>query len=234
MRMRNLFLPAFLFFLWAGTAASDTQKAFYNGPTKWKPYVGCKFVQSEKGVKILSVAPDSPAGQAGMMPGDIVTRINGYHIISASQCFYLISVLKPDRATKFRIVRGGEIKHLLLAPKLKEAPKFVNANAGGKLTDLVSKNKKVDLLVVIGEAAGEKNNDWQAEMRSEARDYIEKACLDAFSDYPNFRLVDRNKTDELLKETRFFLRSRDNGFVQGRGGEDRRGELHFVRFGEEG
>lgn len=42
-----------------------------------EPWTGLEWVQASAGITVLSVEPRSPASQAGLLPGDVLLRVNG-------------------------------------------------------------------------------------------------------------------------------------------------------------
>ena len=79
---------------------------------------------SEPGVKILSVTPESPAQQAGLRSGDVVTSVNGTALDQAApeqrlqQFFELLGELQADKAVTLAYRReGGEAQNISLTPE---------------------------------------------------------------------------------------------------------------------
>lgn len=68
------------------------------------------FIQPPKGVKIMAVIPDTPADQIGLLPGEIIVKVNGVHVHDKSQlypalqsnpAFCKMEVLTYDNELKF-------------------------------------------------------------------------------------------------------------------------------------
>ena len=72
------------------------------------------------GVRIIAVAPDSPAEMAGVKPKDILLSVNDRRILNYAQLATVIRQLPPDCEITVRIKRGQEIK--VLKSKLVPAP----------------------------------------------------------------------------------------------------------------
>lgn len=64
------------------------------------------------GVRIVAVAPDSPADLAGLKSKDLLLSINERRITSYAQLATVIRQLAPDSEISIRIRRGSEIKAL--------------------------------------------------------------------------------------------------------------------------
>lgn len=63
---------------------------------------------ADTGLRLMQVAPDSPAERAGLKPGDVLTHLNDQLLINAQQFTVLIRTLKPGDEAKLRLVREGE------------------------------------------------------------------------------------------------------------------------------
>ncbi len=72
------------------------------------------------GVRIIAVAPDSPADRAGVQPKDILVSVNEQRVTSYAQLATIIRQLPPDSEISVRVRRGQETK--LLKSKLVPAP----------------------------------------------------------------------------------------------------------------
>ena len=75
------------------------------------------FVQSFKlpiseGVLITGVLQNGPASNAGMKPGDVVTRIAGTPVRSVSQLLKVVASLKPEAQAVVSVQRGDQALEL--------------------------------------------------------------------------------------------------------------------------
>ena len=59
------------------------------------------------GVVVSEVEPDSPAGEAGIRNGDIITLIDGVPITSVDSYLRVVEGLEPSQSVPVRLVRGG-------------------------------------------------------------------------------------------------------------------------------
>lgn len=66
-------------------------------------------LNQETGLLIVSVAADSPAAEAGLMVGDIVTALDQNAIEEVEQLQRLLSALEVGSETSLSFARGGEI-----------------------------------------------------------------------------------------------------------------------------
>ncbi len=70
-------------------------------------------------VEIISVAPESPAAQAGLQPGDIITAINGQEVLGLQTVVELINQ-HAGQQIEMTVKRGEETLTVSLRPRLPE------------------------------------------------------------------------------------------------------------------
>ena len=61
----------------------------------------------DEGVVLKGVQRASPAGKAGLEPGDVMLSINGQPIVNSKAMLNLISQLPPGSEAKVKVVRGS-------------------------------------------------------------------------------------------------------------------------------
>ena len=69
-------------------------------------------IKNQKGAIVNSVLPDSPAEEAGLLPGDIITSINSKPVKAASDVRNHVGLLPVGEQVMFEVVRDGERKNL--------------------------------------------------------------------------------------------------------------------------
>ena len=60
----------------------------------------------KEGVLITGVLQDGPAGESGMLPGDVVLEVDGKRVLNTSQLLNAVASLKPQSQAAFVIQRG--------------------------------------------------------------------------------------------------------------------------------
>ncbi|MFV9475495.1 S1C family serine protease [Advenella sp. RU8] len=69
-------------------------------------------LDSTKGIIIASLIPNGPAGQAGLLVGDILLGMNDREIIDTDQMLNEIAGFPPKTEVKFKILRAGKPQDL--------------------------------------------------------------------------------------------------------------------------
>ncbi|MEX2353054.1 MAG: trypsin-like peptidase domain-containing protein [Gammaproteobacteria bacterium] len=77
----------------------------------------------DSGILVTGVYKDSPAAITGIMPGDIILKINGVPLQDARQAIQKISGLQPGQLINLDILRGW--KGLFLTAEVAQRPKFI-------------------------------------------------------------------------------------------------------------
>ncbi|CAN5737029.1 PDZ domain-containing protein [soil metagenome] len=82
----------------------------FNGMWPRKPRLGLQVQETEdsKGVKVLDVDEDEPAGKAGIEEDDIITSINGKAVSSLETLKETMKDVKDGDTLKFDILRDGK------------------------------------------------------------------------------------------------------------------------------
>jgi len=75
------------------------------------------------GIFVTAVYRDSPAHHAGVMPGDIILKINGVPLLDAQEAIHKISGLRPGEIVNLDILRGW--KGLFLTAEIAQRPKII-------------------------------------------------------------------------------------------------------------
>lgn len=66
------------------------------------------------GALVSKVLPDSPAAQAGLEPGDVITRFDGKSIATSSDLPPMVGATRVGQKVELQIVRGGSARGLVI------------------------------------------------------------------------------------------------------------------------
>jgi S1-C subfamily serine protease len=114
--------------LWVGdhmVSASIVQEAitkFFSQQNLARPYFGFSYQRvletnsTPLGLKVVSVAPLSPAKFAGLQVGDIILKINDLEVKDSAIADSLLTSLVPDKSYAFQVARGSNQLTLSLKP----------------------------------------------------------------------------------------------------------------------
>lgn len=72
-----------------------------------KPWIGIVITDSEDGVQVRQVAPDSPAEAAGIEAADIITSLNGEAVETVDDLISQLANFKPEDTVTLGIIRDG-------------------------------------------------------------------------------------------------------------------------------
>jgi membrane-associated protease RseP (regulator of RpoE activity) len=90
-----------------------------------------------RGIKVTSVVPGSPAGRAGLRPGDVIRSANGYLTTKRGNLAWIIAVATPNHIVKMTVRTGsdGQIHRILAdsptAPVNAERPPYLPLAGNG-------------------------------------------------------------------------------------------------------
>lgn len=133
--------------------------------------VAMGYSGSQKGALIAQVNQNSTAKQAGLMTGDIITKINNTEISEATQVKTTVSLLRAGSQAKITVLRSGQTKELtVLVTDLKKHEQQLQAS-NPFLYGLALRNFEQDMppngLIRGVQVVGllENSNGWRAGLR---------------------------------------------------------------------
>lgn len=100
-------------------------------------------LENKKGALIVSILPDSPADESGLMEEDVIIKVDSKEIENDKDLIKAISSKHPDDYTTFTVVRGNE--KLRISVMLGKRPDEDNLASSSKSTD---KSDSFDLIGV--------------------------------------------------------------------------------------
>lgn len=65
-------------------------------------------LKSQNGALIAQIVRDGPADKAGLLPGDVITAVNGHPVVTVQDTLYRISRIKPGEKIELTLVRKGK------------------------------------------------------------------------------------------------------------------------------
>lgn len=84
-----------------------------------------KYGLSEvRGVAVDKVVEGSPAAAAGIVAGDVITKVNGEPVTSTRKLTRLISEISPDHQARVTVLRGGREVEITATVGKRTAPTF--------------------------------------------------------------------------------------------------------------
>jgi serine protease Do len=89
------------------------------------PDLGVQLNYQGKGVAVTLVAPNGPADQAGLQPGDVILKVNGNTVTKNDEVVKAIKDTKPGGSVRLEVWSGG-VKKLVIV-KVSERPADVGA-----------------------------------------------------------------------------------------------------------
>jgi len=69
-------------------------------------------LERPQGALVAAVAPDSPAQQAGLQPGDVVVKFNGRPVGDSGELAAMVGESTPGAKVRFEVLRGGQRRTL--------------------------------------------------------------------------------------------------------------------------
>ncbi len=80
------------------------------------------LAEKRRGILLTSVAPNSPAAQAQLKPGDVILTVNEGDIRNAEEFSWLLDDVSLDNAVRFTVARPGKHDFESFDIKLRESP----------------------------------------------------------------------------------------------------------------
>jgi len=97
----------------ASTVASVYNQIVTKGSVS-HPYIGVSIqpTQDQNGVMVTGVVPGSPAQEAGIVPGDVITQFNGKNVADPQDLPDAVAQTQPGQKVSVVVNRGGQSKEI--------------------------------------------------------------------------------------------------------------------------
>jgi len=93
-------------FIKAQPTAFKTAKDFFERRGKLCPVLGCRLDEEADGLRILHVPPGTVAAQFGLMPGDVIEKINARPLQTTEDLAAAVARTGPFQSHEFHVRRG--------------------------------------------------------------------------------------------------------------------------------
>ena len=95
-------------------------------PSDLSPELAETFgVKSDEGVIITGVLQNGPAAQAGIRPGDVITRVGNQPVQNVTELLSQVAALKPGKAVDFVVRRQDRTVTVSITPGVRPKPRRV-------------------------------------------------------------------------------------------------------------
>jgi S1-C subfamily serine protease len=85
----------------------------------WKPETALPHIQNRQGVFLTSVAPGTPAAQAGLRPGDVIARVGAREVRNVEDLSWTLNEAGVGSTVDFTVLRAFEAAPLKLSVHLR-------------------------------------------------------------------------------------------------------------------
>lgn len=153
----------------------------------WKRETALPLIQSRKGVLLTSVAPDSPAFQAGLKPGDVIVSVGAREIVNIEDLTMLLKEAGVGAKISFTVRRAS-------TPSPQECSVLLGGVSNPALATLeaemrAARSKIFDMRSGIA-AARQEEERLRAEGRAAERYAVELAALETRRQQAESRLTE--------------------------------------------
>ncbi len=164
-------------------------------------------IDQRQGAVVVNVVPGSPAEKSGLMPGDVITQVNGKMIRGSSDVRTRIGLLRVGEKVQFDVLRDGKKKtiHAVVADEndVASTSKLQNPRlAGATFGDIPENHPAYGMLrgVLLFEIE-QGSQLWQAGLREgDIITSVDKRAIGGLQDF--LQIVNTNKDARMLFRVR--------------------------------
>ena len=73
-------------------------------------------VENKMGALLMQIEPDGPAAQAGLLPGDVVIRLDGVEVNGVDDLIRILDRDRIDRTLEIDVLRMGRLRAIDIHP----------------------------------------------------------------------------------------------------------------------
>jgi serine protease Do len=123
----------------ADVAAAVTKQLISNGKVV-RGYIGASIqnvtsdiseslgLKGTKGALVAELTPGAPASEAGLQAGDLVLKVNGHDVESASDLTRQVGLAQPGEAIRLQVRRGGAVRDVTIRSGTRPEESLLKAN----------------------------------------------------------------------------------------------------------
>lgn len=172
-----------------------------------RPCIGIVVINnSSNECEITRVVRDFPADQAGIKIGDVITKFENVEIKSRYDYRRLLMQKSPGDNIQLTIRRNGQLFDKEF--QTKTVAFYLDVMA---ISDILSREIPVTLAIVMGDIntvfagsmAPGSLEPWKQSIKSQMISRSENQFMQAFGYDKNFSIIDRGRTESILKEFEF-------------------------------
>jgi serine protease Do len=93
--------------------------------------VGALHIPTGKGALVAQVQPNSPASKAGIVPGDVITSVDGHAVTSPRDLAVDIAGVSPDSQTQLKVLHEGQSQDMAVTVARLEEQQASNGGTNG-------------------------------------------------------------------------------------------------------
>jgi len=165
--------------------------------------IGAGLQLADGRITVKSLLPNFPAEKSGVIVGDVVLTVDGKSFTSVANVVDYIGFRNKGTRIELKIQRNDKTLSFDMEPvSVRLRPTLVKLNA------MLLDNQKVVLAVVVSDIKStfdmkkDVYESWAAAVRNEEQTNMENFYLKQTGNNPNFKVVDRSRTQVLLDEFR--------------------------------
>lgn len=91
--------------------------------------------KENEGIIVTGVINDSPAAEADLRPGDIISKVNHQAVRNVNDLLVTISALKPEQPAQLSVERQGEMMTVRITPKQRPNPAALQTKKAASETE---------------------------------------------------------------------------------------------------